>query len=230
MDNYLPLLEHVPIFSGLSRDEIAALCRAFSCHSAYYEKGSVIWHRDERVSSAGIVLRGCVQAERNGSDGTLRIVARHSAGALFGDVLMSSQLQRSPVDIVTAEDSEVLFLPLVRIMEDLNVECREALVRFRLNLLAEISNKYWALYRRLNYLSAGNMRARIAQYLLQIRAERKSDSFVLPLTRETLAAELGVNRSALCRELGRMQREGLLAVRRTSFTILDAAALEQLCG
>ena len=34
MDNYLPLLEHVPIFSGLSRDEIAALCRAFSCHSA----------------------------------------------------------------------------------------------------------------------------------------------------------------------------------------------------
>ncbi|MBQ2223597.1 MAG: winged helix-turn-helix domain-containing protein, partial [Oscillospiraceae bacterium] len=103
-------------------------------------------------------------------------------------------------------------------------------VRFRLNLLAEISNKYWALYRRLNYLNAGNMRARIAQYLLQIRAERESDSFVLPLTRETLAGELGVNRSALCRELGRMQREGLLAVRRSSFTILDAAALEQLGG
>ncbi len=228
MENYLPLLEHVPLFSGLTRAEIAALCRAFGCHSAYYEKDSVIWHRDERVRSAGIVLRGSVQAERNGADGTLHIVARHGAGALFGDILMSSQMQKSPVDIVTAEDSEVLFLPLEQIMREQDVGCPGAQTRFRLNLLAEISDKYWALYRRLSCLNAGDMRARIAQHLLFARDAEQSDSFVLPGTRETLAAELGVNRSALCRELGRMQRDGLIRVKRGRFSILDRSALEQL--
>ena len=230
MDNYLPLLERMPIFAGLRGEEIAALCRAVRCHSAYYEKGNVIWHRDDRVHSAGIVLRGCVQAERNGADGTLHIVARHGVGALFGDVLMSSRLQKSPVDVVAAQDSEVLFLPLARIMQDLDVSGGEALVRFRLNLLAEISDKYWALYRRLNYLSAGTMRARIAQYLLQMRDECGSDSFLLPFTRENLASELGVNRSALCRELGKMQREGLLTIQQKHFTIRNGSALEQLAG
>lgn len=228
MEDYLPLLRRTAVFDGVAEGEIAALCRALGCRSAYYPKGSVLWRREERVESAGIVLSGCVQAELIGPDGSLRVVARHGAGALFGDVLMSSRLQRSPVDIVAAEDTRVLFLPLERIMRETDASCRDAQVRLRLNLLAEISDKYWALYRRIGWLSASTLRAKLARRLLYEYGERGSESFSLSGTRETLASELGVNRSALSRELGALQRAGVLSARRGAFTLHDVAALRRI--
>ncbi len=230
MEKYLPLLERTALFEGLARSEIAALCRAFGCHTAYYRKGSVILKRGEPAERAGIVLSGCVRAERNGADGTLRVVARQEALALFGDVLSVSRGCESPVDVVAAEDTEVLFVPLAALMRQDAPECRDAQARVRMNLLGELSDKYWALNRRLELLRAPTLRARLARLLLSEREERGSDSFTLSGTREMLAAELGVNRSALSRELGRLGREGLLTARRGRFTLHDVAALERLAG
>ena len=230
MEEFLPILERTVLFEGLTRGEIAALCRAFRCRSAYYPKGSVVLRRDERVEYAGVVLSGSVCAERNSPDGALRIVARHAAGALFGDVLTVSRGRRSPVDIVAAEDAAVLFVPLAALMEDAAPECRAAQVRVRLNLLSELSEKYWALNRRLDLLCAPTLRAKLARRLLLERREQGSDVFTLSGTRETLAAELGANRSALSRELGKLAREGVLTAQRGRFALLDPAALEKIAG
>ncbi len=230
MKDFLPVLERTVLFAGLTRGEIAALCRAFCCRSAYYPKGSVVLRRGEAVERAGVVLSGSVRAERNGPDGTLRIVARHAAGALFGDVLTASHGRRSPVDIVAAEDTAVLFVPLAALMKDAVPELHAAQARVRLNLLAELSEKYWALSRRLDLLCAPTLRAKLARRLLMERRERGSDVFTLPGTRETLAAELGANRSALSRELGKLGREGLLTARRARFELLDLGTLEKIAG
>ncbi len=230
MEDYLPVLERTVLFAGLTRGEIAALCSAFRCRSAYYSKESVILRRDEPVGHAGVVLSGSVRAERNGPDGTLRIVARHAAGAIFGDVLTVSRGRRSPVDIVAAEDAAVLFVPLAALMEDAAPELRAAQVRVRLNLLAELSEKYWALSRRLDLLCAPTLCAKLARRLLLERRDQGSDAFTIPGTREALAAELGANRSALSRELGKLAREGLLTARRARFELLDIAALEKIAG
>jgi len=224
MEDDYSLLARTALFEGITREEIAALCGAYRCRSAHYPKGSVLWRREERVTRAGIVLSGCVQAEQNGADGTLRIAARHGPGALFGDVLTASRAQTSPVDIVAAEDTRVLFLPLTELVRGGGGAPRAAEERFRLNLLAELSDKYWGLYRRLGYLSAPTTRAKLARRLL---AEGKPQ-FTLRQTREALAAELGVNRSAMSRELGGLAREGLLTVRRGSFTLHDVPALRRI--
>ena len=148
MENYLPVLETLPLFAGIVPSEIVPLCCAFDCYTRRFGAGELLWLRGDHVSAAGIVLSGSVQAERNAPDGTQHIVARHGVGALFGDVLMSSQMQRSPVDILACEETMVLFLPLARIMCDVVGEIAAVQVRFRLNLLGEISDKYWALYSR----------------------------------------------------------------------------------
>ena len=219
MENYLPVLETLPLFAGIVPSEIVPLCCAFDCYTRRFGAGELLWLRGDRVSAAGIVLSGSVQAERNAPDGTQHIVARHGVGALFGDVLMSSQMQRSPVDILACEETTVLFLPLAEIMRDLGGRNAAAQVRFRLNLLGEISDKYWALYRRIDYLSEPTLRGRILNYLHTLRDEQGRDTVQLPPTRETMAAELHANRSAMCRELGRMQREGLIVLSRRECTL-----------
>ena len=230
MDDILPVLERTTLFDGVARREIAALCRAFGCRRAYYDKGGVILKRGGEVGSAGIVLSGSVRAERNSADGTLHVVARHGAGALFGDVLNVSRARTSPVDIVAAEDTEVLFVPLAALMGSESPGLGAAQTRVRLNLLAELSEKYWAQAERLALLRLPTLRAKLARLLLTARREQGGGTVTLSGTRETLAAELGVNRSALSRELGRMRREGLLDARRGRFTLLDPAALEKIAG
>ncbi len=228
MEKYLHLLERTALFEGVSRAEIGALCRALGCRTAAYPKGSVILRRAERVENAGVVLSGSVQAERNGADGTLRIHARQGALGIFGDVLSVSRAEESPVDVVAAEDTEVLFVPLAAVMRDLGPEHRTALERVRLNLLRELSEKYWTLNRQAELLRAPTLRARIARRLLAERREQESDDFTLPGTRETQASELGVNRSALSRELGKMSRDGLLTASRGRFCLLDVPMLYRL--
>ena len=223
MENYLLILEKLPLFMGIEPSQIVPLCRTFGCYTRRYGAGELLWLRGDRVSAAGIVLSGCVQAERNGPDGSQYIVARHGAGALFGDVLMSSQMQRSPVDIAACEETTVLFLPLADIMRDIGGRSASAQTQFRLNLLGEISDKYWALYRRIGYLSEPTLRGRLMRYLEVLRDEQGSDTVLLPPTRETMAAELYVNRSAMCRELGRMQRDGLIFLLRRECTIVRLA-------
>lgn len=228
MERYLPILSKLPIFDGIAKDEILPLCRLFGCCTRKYGTGAVLWSRGDRVSAAGIVLSGKVRAENNRMDGTQRIIAQHGTGALFGDVLMSSQMQRSPVDIVASEDTTVLFLPLAQVMRDCGGVLSGAQTRFRLNLLGEISDKYWALYRRLGYLSEPTLRGRLARYLLLQRDGQGSDTIRFAVTRETMAAELCVNRSAMCRELGRMQRDGLIVLSRRECRLCDLTGLRLL--
>lgn len=228
MEKYLSVLKATALFEGLEAEEIEALCRALQCRSAHYLKGSVIVRRGERVERAGIVLSGAVRAERNGVDGALHVIAQHGVGGLFGDVLTVSHSGESPVDIVAAEESEVLFVPLAEIMGDGAAECGTAQIRLRRNLLYALAEKYWALNRQVDILRAPTLRARLARRLLDERRTSGSDAFTLPGTRETLAAELGVNRSALCRELGAMRREKLLTAKRGVFVLLDVPALRRI--
>lgn len=228
MEEYLSVLKKTTLFEGVEVPEIMPLCRALHCRRAHYQRGAVIFRRGERVERAGIVLSGAVQAERNSADGALHIVARHGTGALFGDVLSVSREGVSPVDIVAAEESEVLFVPLTELMEDGELTDGSARVRLRRNLLRALAEKYWSLNRQIEVLRAPTLRARLARRLLDERRMRGSDTFTLPGTRETLAAELGVNRSALSRELGAMRREGLLTAQRGAFTLLDVPALRRI--
>ena len=55
------------------------------------------------------------------------------------------------------------------------------------------------------------------------------DTFAVPLTRAGLAEYLNCDRSALSRELGRMQRDGLIETFRGSFKILDKERLRHQC-
>ena len=167
---------------------------------------------------AGIVLDGCVDAVQYGEDGAATLTARQEKGGVFGDLLMAAG-QASPLSLVASSNgAEVLFLPLDGILSDCGRGC-DSQIALRRNLLAEKSRKFWQLRRRLAYLTEPQLRRRILLFLRDCREEAGRDYFRLPYSRQEMAEVLGVNRSALSRELGRMQREGLLEFYRSSFRL-----------
>jgi CRP-like cAMP-binding protein len=217
-------LSRCVLFQGMTEEEGLALCRCLGSRQAVYRKGELLWLYGDAVDHCGVVLRGRINAENVSSDGRRTIIASHEPGSVFGDVLMSLPEAVSPADILAAEDSEVLLMPFEKLMSGCPNCCR-AHTLLRRNLLAEIAEKYWSMRRKIGYLSLRSLRGRVARLLLDEADRRRSDTFSLGCSREELADTLGVNRSALSRELGRMKTEGLLDFYRDSFKLLDPGAL-----
>ena len=57
-------------------------------------------------------------------------------------------------------------------------------------------------------------------YLLNQAKQHRSSDFTIPFDRQALADYLGVERSAMSAELGKLQRDGVLTTNRNQFCLL----------
>ena len=207
------------LFAGLSEAELSGLLEKLSARTTVFAKNSVIWGMGEKVESAGIVLSGCVEAWQYTQDGQESLVAVHGTGGLFGDVLMSARTVGSPVELRAAKASRILFFSLdallCRCAEGGGWDCAKLLS----NLLAEISEKYWAMQSHIRLLAIPDGRRRLETYL-QHEAENAGAMVCTDMTRERMAQYLGMNRSALSRLLGTMQQAGSIELCRGGIRLL----------
>ena len=226
MDIDTGLLRRTALFHGMEDGDIRRLLDCLHCPVRRYGRGEFLWHAGDAVPMAGIVLSGCVDAVQYGEDGGAVLTVRQEKGGVFGDLLMAAG-QASPLSLVASSNgAEVLFLPLDGILSDCGRGCA-CHIALRRNLLAETSRKFWQLRRRLAYLTEPQLRRRILLFLRDRREETGSDYFRLPYSRQEMAEVLGVNRSALSREIGRMKEAGILDYYKDTFRILDLDRLRQ---
>ncbi len=205
------------LFSSIEPAEAARLCRRLGAYTRRYGAGQSVWLTGDPVTAAGLILAGSVRAEVLSPDGSRDLAAQQGAGGLVGDVLMTEG-RASPVDVLAAQDgAELLFLPFDAIMDGGDDPARAQLRR---NLLQEIASKYWLLRRRVVCLRAPDLRGKIRIYLTHCAEDSGADTFLVPLDRQAMADYLAANRSALCRELSAMRRDGLIDYYGASFRLL----------
>lgn len=217
-DEEKELLLQNRLFAELSAERLDGLLQRLSARTACIGKNSVLWGMGERVDHAGIVLSGRVDAWRYTPDGQESLSAVHEAGGLFGDVLMSARTVGSPVELRTAKPTKILFFSLGALLRCCAEEGGADCIRLLSNLLEEISEKYWALQGHIRLLSIPDGRTRLEAYLRQ-EARKTGEIVCAGMTREQMAWYLGMNRSALSRLLGSMQREGRIELRRGNIRI-----------
>ena len=221
-----PALLKASLFEGLEPADVAGFLKTARCRLETFPRGSIVLSQGDRVTAAGLLLSGKIKAYRLNRQGEENLQSVLGPGSMFGDMLMATDNGRSPVTVECTEEARVLFVPFESIM----TAPGDFGNRLRVNLLHELSARYWALNRKVRYLSERSLRGRIAQFFLDGARDQGSLTFTMPMTREAMASLLGVNRSALSRELSRMEKDGLLAVYRGSFRILDRMGLEGCIG
>ena len=64
-------------------------------------------------------------------------------------------------------------------------------------------------------------RLRVLAYLNSVSLQKKSTDFDIPFDRQQLADYLNLERTALSKELGKMQREGLIKCRKNHFRLIE---------
>lgn len=90
-------------------------------------------------------------------------------------------------------------------------------------LLTLAARKNLALSERIFCTSPKHIRERVSVYLAGQSARAGSRRFRIPYDRQQMADYLGVERTALSKELSKMRADGLIAYRKNEFTLLRGA-------
>ena len=215
------------LFAGLSQDEICSFAEKYGSFVTDYDRGEYIMRAGDIPSAFGIVLSGKVTAYGHGRDGGETVISVLSAGDHFADILVSAGKKESPVSLFVEENgTEVFNISLDRIFLSRDGVSNTVLK----NLLEVISLKYWDLFKKIEYTSVLSLKKRICLYLSDISAVNGSSSFYINFDREGLSSYLNADRSALCRVLSSLKKDGIIEYRKNFFEIKDPEKLRSITG
>lgn len=183
-------------------------------------KNQIIFQEGDPARDVGIVLSGAVQIVKEDYYGKRSIVARIGPGELFGESFACAGVKALPVSVVASEDSLVAIIDCHRI----TVSCSNACAfhsRMIFNLLRVVASKNLLFNQKIEITSKRTTREKLMTYLLSQAKLHGSDSFTIPYDRQALADYLGVERSAMSTELGKLRREGVLECDKSWFKLLQ---------
>ena len=189
-------------------------------HIRSFEKGAVIAFEAETINHVGVVLTGKVDMVKEDLWGNRTMLVRMGKDEVFGETFACGEDSLSMVTFVAAEDSEVLFLSFCRVMHTCTHACafHQTLIE---NMVRIIARKNRELMRKVEVVSKKSLREKVLAYL-SIQAQQQAvRTFEIPLGRSELAEYLCADRSALTRELAKMQEEGIIDYHRNTFKILQ---------
>ena len=197
------------LFDGIKEDDRSEMLKCLNAKKKQYKKGSTVLGRGGRTSEMGMVLEGSVHMVKDDFWGNRSILGQASPGQMFGEVYACLPRQGLEVDVVAAEDTEVLFLDVGRILTVCSSACsfHTRLIR---NLLTILAEKNLMLTHKMEHMAQKSTRDKVLSYLSMEAEKQGGPEFAIPFNRQQLADYLSVDRSAMSRELSRMKAEGLL--------------------
>lgn len=202
-------LSDITLFAGIAEENLSSVLNCLGAAEKQYTKGEVIFAEGDVTEQLGIVLHGQVLIQYSDISGNTSILGSAKTGDTFGEAYACSDGEPMQISAVAAEKSEVLFLNVNRVLTTCPNSCHFHSMLIR-NLLTVCSKKNLALSRRMLHTTPKTIRGRLISYFSQCVKEAKSSSFLLPYNRQQLADYLGVDRSAMCAELSKMQRDGII--------------------
>lgn len=218
MSTEYSILQNTALFRGIEESDREAIVSCLTNGVRECEKNEVILLAGDPVEWIGVVLKGRVQVVKEDLFGNRSIVTELSAGDIFGESLACAQVRQSPVSVIASTDCKVMRLSAERLLTPCPAMCghHSTLLRNMMQLLAE-KNVY--LNRKMEILSQKTTREKMMAYLGEQAQRQGTYSPVIPFSREELADFLCVNRSALSKELGRMQKENIIRFHRNQFIL-----------
>ena len=219
MPDSFDVLAACPLFEGVSRQDMEAMLKCMQARVIDVPKGGTVFRADEPAEYVGILLYGGVQVLRDDFDGNRAIRSAIQPGELFGETFACAGVERLPVSVEADQPSRVLLIRLKQIIETCPGACGFH-NRVVLNLLKVLAAKNLMLNRKLEITSRRTTREKLMAYLSAQARAAGSDRFVIPFDRQGLADYLGVDRSALSSEIGKLRREGVIESNRSAFTLL----------
>ena len=208
-----------PLFTGIDAADFEGMLGCIGYHVKNYKKGEIIAFEEETINHVGVVLEGAVDMLKEDVWGNRTMLVRTYPQDIFGETFACGEDSLSVVTFAAAQDCRILFLSFCRVMHTCTHACQfhQRLIE---NMVRLIARKNRELMRKVEVVSKKTLREKILAYLSIQSQSQGNRRFELPLGRVEWAEYLNADRSALTRELAKMQEEGIIHYHKNFFEIL----------
>ena len=184
-----------------------------------YKKEEIVISPDEPFNYLGVILSGEMDVLRIFENGDQYQVHLLRANNLIGIDTIAKGRDVNLFFHVAKTDMEIYLLPVSCVLKSGQIPdgIRQKMVEGILGILV---HENFRQHQKVDVLSVNNLRERIYRYLSYQQLKRRTNEFEVPYNREQMADYLCVNRSALSRELSKMEKDGIIRYDRNRFEIL----------
>lgn len=225
MEQIISALQNSVLCKNMSKEQIAEFIETSSIVQNEYQKGSFVFHEQDKPVKLYLLMEGKVSICKNTMSGKKILITEITkCGDIFGEIYLYMQVEQYHIYAMVQEHAKILeFDSDLFMMKEGRLEPSHFLV-FQ-NILKLFAQKAYNMNMKLQVLSSGNLRQCLIRFLFN--QQQDNNVIKLSMTREAMADYLNVARQSLSRELSAMQEEGLIMVRGKKIVILQQEQLEE---
>ena len=201
-------------------DEITQLLSCLNTYEKSYKKGDIILSEGTITEHIGIILSGSAIISFNDIWGNTSILGNISEGSVFAEVYAYIPDQPMLVNVSAIELTTVLFMNVGHALKTCSKACPHH-TKLIQNLLNVCAYKTLHLSQRMQHISSKSIRGRLMSYFSECAKQSGTNAFTIPFNRQQLADYLNVDRSTMCNELSKMQKDGIIAYEKNQIQIIN---------
>ncbi|MCL2722360.1 MAG: Crp/Fnr family transcriptional regulator [Treponema sp.] len=210
-EKYKAVLKNAYLFQNISNKEYNTLIDCLSPQLKQFSKNETIFWIGDLIRHIGIILSGTAHANLEHINGNQTLISILSPMRVFGDILASTKTQQSPVTVCATSDVTAVFIEFNKICSMCATACTAHRVLLQ-NMLRYIGDKYFYTFDRINILREKSLRSKILAYLYALSSNGEVTTVKIPYSKTMLADYLLANRSAVSKELRKMELDGLITM------------------
>lgn len=204
------------LFDNISLTNKGKLLKLLQTHRFTFKSGNTILTPIKGDNIIGIVEKGSINIVQNNYNGEQIVIEHLSKEDIFGAMFLP--IANDDYEIITVEDSEITIIDFENIIHN-SFYHYSYYHKFISNLLNIISEKMKEKNNRIHLLSQKTIRNKLLEYFNLKTENRITKNIYLPYTFIELANYLGIDRSAMYRELKHLQTEGLIEIKNKKITL-----------
>lgn len=200
---------------GISKRDAATLEKCLCSTERSFNEKEIIMHLSEDNHDVGILKSGTAYLAGTNIDGDKSIIDYYEQNNLFGSRFAPVN-EMSSYYILAKTKCVVTFVDYHKLIACCHKNCDRHIQL--IDNLINISVRKAQMHT--DILSRRSIRNKLIAFFEYLREQSESDSFVIPFSLAELADYLAVNRSAMMRELKKMNDEGIIRSEGCSITML----------
>ncbi|MDD2472016.1 MAG: Crp/Fnr family transcriptional regulator [Dehalococcoidales bacterium] len=222
---WIDTLKSALLFRNISSDSLNVMLGCLKPAVREYKQREIVAVHGQPFQGIGIIACGKLALTKETYSGNRIIMGILEAGDIFGEIVAFSDHRIWPMTVIAQEDCVLLFLPPDKKTGTCSNICTSHSTLI-MNMLQILSNRASMLDKKIEHISAKNIRGRISSYLLDLYLDTGNKDFVLAMKRHELADYLNIPRPSLSREMALMRDDGIIEFKGSNITINDILKLE----
>lgn len=198
-----------PLFQMIKQNEILSLLEQLDVVYKHYQKDEVIFYAGDIVTTIGLVLSGSLHLIKDDFWGHQTLIEQIDEGDIFAESFACGNQLPLSVNVIAQSSCTILFIDIQHLFV---TKTQKSTLQLQLlhNILHILAVKNIKLMQKMEYITQRSTREKLLSYFSNCAQMQHSNTITIPFNRQQLADYLAIERSAMCKELSKLQKEKIL--------------------